>query len=62
MGEDGATVESINITTIINEHVTTKVDVDGQKQLPISHVEELASLGIIEYIGIENTLNYIINY
>jgi len=62
LGEDGAIAELINITTIINEHVTTKAEVDGQEQLPISHVEELASLGIIEYIGIKSTLDYIINY
>jgi len=50
VGENGTTTELINIATIINEHVTTKVDVDGQKQLPISYVEKLASLGIIENI------------
>jgi hypothetical protein len=47
-GEDGIVVELINIVTTTYEPATTKVDVDGQEQLPRYYVKELVSLGIFK--------------
>ncbi len=46
-GENGVAIELINIVTTIDEPTTTKVNVDGQEQLPRYYVEEPASLSIL---------------
>ncbi len=46
-GQNGVTTCVISIATTTNDIATTKIDVDGQEQLPKYYVEELISLGII---------------
>jgi hypothetical protein len=60
-GEDGTSTKLINITTTINDTATTKIDVDGQEQLPRYYMEEPISLSIIEDTRTKGTLDYIIN-
>ncbi len=46
-GEDGIVIELINIAIATDDIATTRIDVDGQEELPRYYVEEPTSPGII---------------
>ncbi len=47
-GENGVVAKLINIATTTNDPTTTRIDVDGQEELPSYYVEKPINFGIIE--------------
>jgi hypothetical protein len=53
--KDGIITYVIKIATTTDDTTTTRIDVDGQEQLPKYYVEELTNLGIIKDTGTKGT-------
>ncbi len=54
-------MQNYSTYTITNEPAITRVNVDGQEQLPKYYVEELVSPGVLEDIGTKGNLDYVVD-